>query len=260
MDFMATTQWIGAATLLAVLAGCGEGGTGPALTPTADLALARDIALQAGEAVSGDIEMMGGPAGLFGFGFAAPADDDHGPFRCGSHSRDNLSVVRTCTFKDAAGATQPAYDALTTASATIHAEVNGSLSRDNWSATIARIRDLTVSGLAGVETSRIWNGTGSSRVSRSRHNGEGESRSYEVTSDGTITNVVVNLPRNENRWPVSGTVSQHATVTISGGPNDGKVIDRTVTITFNGTQFVPIQVNDRTFTFDLRARRIVRDD
>lgn len=257
---MTTTKWIGAGVLLATLAGCNADGTGPDLTPAADLALSRDIAVQAGEATSEDVELMGGPVGLFGFGFAVAADD-HGPFRCnGSHSRQNLTVVRTCTFKDAAGATQSEYDPRTTASATVHVEVSGEISRDSWSASLERVRDLTVSGLAGAETSRTWNGTGSTVASRSRHNDEGETRTFDLTSNGTITNVLVNLPRNENRWPVSGTISRQVTVTITGGKHDGKVISRTATITFNGTQFVPIVVNDQTFTFDLRTRRIVRDD
>jgi hypothetical protein len=36
-------------------------------------------------------------------------------------------------------------------------------------------------------------------------------------------------------------------------------VERLVTITFNGTQFVPITVNGASYTFDLKTRRIVRE-
>ena len=36
--------------------------------------------------------------------------------------------------------------------------------------------------------------------------------------------------------------------------------DRTVLITFNETQFVPIVVNGVTYTFDLATRKIVEND
>ncbi|MGE0439689.1 MAG: hypothetical protein AB7L66_00455 [Gemmatimonadales bacterium] len=256
---MRTMQRFGTLALAALLAACNGESTGPDLTPAADLLLARDVATQMGEAVGEDVEMMGGPTGQFGFGFAAAEGLDDAPFRCGTNTRDQRTVVRTCTFRDAGGNEQAAYDPATTESVAIHVEVSGSVTRDNWSASIERERDLVVSGLAGAETSRTWNGTGSASATRSRHNNSGEERTYDMTSNGSITDVVVNLPRTENRWPESGTISRHVSVTVTGGPRDGTTYERDVTITFNGTQFVPIQVNDKTFTFDLRARRIVRD-
>ena len=189
----------------------------------------------------------------------AAGEEDHAPFRCGTHNREGLTIVRTCTFKDAAGAVQAAYHPETTASVAIHAEVDGTITRNDWSATVDRTRDLTVSGLAGTETQRTWNGTGSATSTRSRHSDAGESRQYDVTATGAMTNVVVAVPRSENSWPLSGTVSKQVTIKITGGPRDGQTVTRSVTITFNGTQFVPIKVNDDTFTFDLKIRRIVRD-
>jgi hypothetical protein len=67
------------------------------------------------------------------------------------------------------------------------------------------------------------------------------------------------VPRTEDSWPTSGTITKSAQLTIIGGPNDGKIVERLATITFNGTQFVPITVNGTSYTFDLEARRIVRD-
>ena len=254
---MKTLTRYGTLGLLVTLAACNAESTGPELTPLADLAISRDIATQSAEAAAEDVELMGGPTGQFGFGFAASlSSGDDAPFQCGTHTRDLLTIVRTCTFKNAAGATQGGYDATTTASAIIHAEVTGKIERENWSAEVERIRDLTVTGLAGAETSRTWNGTGTGKSTRSRHKEGTETRTYDVSCTSTRTNVVVNLPRSENRWPVSGTINRQCTIKITGGPNDGKTVERTVTITFNGTQMVPITVNGKAFTLDLKTRKV----
>ncbi len=254
---MKTLTRYGTLGLLVTLAACNSESTGPGLTPIADLAITRDVAAQSADATAEDVELMGGPTGQLGFGFAAGlAAEDDAPFRCGTHTRDLLTIVRTCTFKDAAGATQSNYHPLTTASAAIHAEITGKVERENWSAEVERIRDLTVTGLAGVETSRTWNGTGTGKSTRSKHTENGENRTYDVSCSSTRTNVVVNLPRTENRWPVSGTISRNCTIKITGGPNDGKTVSRVVVITFNGTQLVPITVNGKAFTLDLKTRKI----
>ena len=79
---------------------------------------------------------------------------------------------------------------------------------------------------------------------------DGETRSFDVESDCTITDVVVPVPRTDTAWPLSGTI--HRVVTITKG--DGSTVTREVTVTFNGTQTVTIDVNGETFDFDLTAR------
>lgn len=256
-------QQLAVLSLAAVAAACNAESVGPDLSPLQSRVLNRDVALVAADAASQDLELMGGPGGTFAIGLApslAAADDEHAPFRCGSHSRDGLTIVRTCTFKDSNGNVQPNYDPLATASVSIHVDIDGTITRDKWTATVDRVRDLVVSGLSGTETRRTWNGTGSGTARRSRHSEGNETRQYDVTGKWTMTNVVVAVPRTENGWPISGTITYEATIKITGGPRDGQTVSRTVTITFNGTQFVPITVNEHSFTFDLKTRRIIRDD
>ena len=249
---------LGALALAVALTACQADGTSP--DDALDRTLDRDLALQTADQAAEDIELMGAPGGSLGFGLAAaPGDDFHAPFRCGTHDRGHLTVVRTCTFEDATGATQPGYDPVTTESASIHVEVSGSVSRDSWSAEVERVRDLIVTGLAGQETTRTWNGTGSGSASRERHSDRGN-REYRTEGEFTIADVVVPVPRRDDGWPLSGSITWQVTVTIVGGPHDGATRTRTVTITFNGTGHVPITVNGRTFTFDLEHRRIERED
>jgi len=213
-----------------------------------------DVAVVAADAVGQDIELMGGPAGTLGIGLAPVVERN--ALHCESHTRGGLTVTRTCVFKDAAGNVQQAYDPNTTASVAIHAVIDGEVSHDRWSATVHRVRDLVVSGLAGDETTRTWNGTGSSSVSRSRHADGNAARTYDVTGDLTVTNVVIPAPRTDDSWPLSGTITKHFTIKVTGGPRDGQTHERTVTVTFNGTRLVPIVVNGETFTLDLKTRRI----
>lgn len=117
-----------------------------------------------------------------------------------------------------------------------------------------RVTDLTVSGLAGAETSMTWNGTGSGSFSRVLSREDGETREYAMTHAGVIKDVVIPVPRAPNGWPVSGTITRTMTVTFTGGPRDGQTVERTVTITFNGTRFPTLTVNGETFEIDLMAR------
>jgi hypothetical protein len=257
---MSTATRIGVVGALILAIGCNADDLATnerGLSPLFD----RDVVQVAGDAAAEDVELMGGPGGLLGFGFAAaPEGPIHGHFRCEGRTREGLTVTRSCTFKDASGNVQAEYDPLTTAEAQIQVAIEGAISREMWEAEVERTRNLTVTGLAGEETRRTWNGTGSGSVSRSRHREGGETRTYDLTYQTTIVNVVVPVPRTEDSWPISGTITRNARATITGGPADGRVVERVVVITFNGTRFVPVTVNGKSFTFDLRIRRVVRED
>lgn len=160
---------------------------------------------------------------------------------------------RTVTFFDAAGNQQDAYNAETTASMNIVVEMSGAVERDTWTATVERSRDMTVSGLEGQETSRIWNGTGTGDVLRAQTLDDVD-RSYAISSSSVIAAVVRGLPRDENPWPLSGTITRSLTITITNGPNGDEVRTRDVAITFDGTQFATVIVNGEEFELDLAAR------
>jgi len=218
---------------------------------TSDAILTADLAAVGAEAAAQDVEIMHGPGGMLGFGLRA----DFGLFGCEGGSRHGLTVVRSCVFKDGAGNVQTGYDAQTTASIALHTEISGDFSRGSMSASIERTTDVTVTGLEGSETSRTWDGSGSGSSSRVRQSDDGEVRQYDIAHTGTITNVVIPVPRTEDGWPLSGSITRSMTVTFTGGPRDGETVQRTVTVTFNGTPIVTVTVNGTTFDFDLRTRQ-----
>lgn len=233
------------ALAVALLTACSTDSTAP--STTAESLINLDVATVTADAAAQDMELMRGPsAGPFGMGFLARV----GAWDCSREARPNFDVTRTCTYKDAAGNVQPAFDPVTTASVIVHAEISGDIERGRWSAAVERVRDLVVTGLAGAETQMTWNGTGTGKVTRVRVAEDGTTRNYEMNSTTTLTNVVIPVPRTATSWPRSGTITKRVVVKRA----DGTTVERTVTITFNGTQTAAVTVNGERFDFDLSQR------
>ena len=219
------------------LAGCSD-----ANAPNTDDSLDADVALVAADAVLEDIQAMN--SGVGGFG-SSPAMFSAAP---------PTERSRTMTFFDADGNVQDGYDAELTASINMVSDMSGDVTRDTWTATIERHRDMTITGLFGPETSRTWNGTGSGSVQGSRHSDDSGDRSYNMSSNSTITDVVRGLPRADNPYPLSGTITRNITITIVNGPNGDETRTRTAVLVFNGTQFPILTINGATVEVDLAAR------
>ena len=220
------------------LAGCSD-----ANGPNTDDALDADVAMVAADAALEDIQAMN--SGFGGFG-SSPAMFSAGP---------PTERSRTVTFFDAGGNAQDGYNAETTASINVVSDMSGSVTRDTWTATIERHRDMTITGLLETETSRTWNGTGDGSVQRSRHSDESGDRSYDMSSTSVIADVVRGLPRADNPYPLSGTITRTISITIVNGPNGDETRSRTVVITFNGTQFATLTINGGdSVDVDLAAR------
>ncbi len=248
---MRTKTLLGTLTLLGGLAACStDSATGTPFGAAASPFVSADVAMVATEALGQDVEVMRGPGGQHAFGMAA----ERGKFECTSAARDGLTATRTCVYKDAAGNVQAAYDSLTTASVSVNATVKGTVTRGPMTMTIDRTSDFTVSGLAGRETSATWNGGGRGTVSRVRSAEDGTTREYNMTYTVQRTNVVIPVPRTADSWPISGTVTKSFTVTIVGGPNDGKTTTRNVVITFNGTSKPAATINGEAWELDLANR------
>ena len=164
-----------------------------------------------------------------------------------------FSGTRSATFYDEDGNEQASYDALTTASMHVEHEIQGDVERDGWSATIYRERDKWASGLAGEETHRTWNGTGSEEVNRSRHLDDGTERSYESNGTMEYQDVVVPIPGSDPRWPVSGTITRSMTV-VRSGPDGERTRSVIIVITFDGTSTAMALVNGEVMDIDLSAR------
>jgi len=131
--------------------------------------------------------------------------------------------------------------------------------RGTMTMEVYRERSMLVSGLEGSESQRQWDGFGKSLKERSVVSDDRGDRSYEMSSEATITEVLIPVPRTEDSWPISGTIERDVHAEFVKG-DETRIRDRTVLITFNETQFVPIVVNGVTYTFDLATRKIVEED
>jgi len=270
---------LGAPMLVLMVAACSSDSTGPISITAADInqaavisasdATAEDVSILS----ASDMTMSGGavqnvvggglmmsripsgaaPSYTWTFGTGCTYSASTGRFSCPPMTDGGLTLNRDYGFFDANQAAQSAYSASTTASANFHVNVAGVHVAAAGADTVNRDRSLTVSGLAGAETSRTWNGTGTRNDGGYRQETDVK-RNYHTTDAVTVSNVVVNLPRSSNPWPMSGSITRQISGTASisrSGVSKSFAVTRTVAITFNGTQYATVTVGSDTYTLDL---------
>lgn len=198
-----------------------------------------------GSELNADVAMVAADASLESVAFMAIPDL--------SHLSWPFSRVRTVTYYDADGNEQPGFDRETTESIRVQVDVSRSVERDGWSASVERVRDFTISGLLGRETTRTFNGTFHSSIERSRHIEGTTVRQYTMEDDAVIEDVVVPVPGStDSPWPLSGTIAHTVKVTATRG-DETRTFERVVVITFNGTRYPEMTVNGEPFELDLGA-------
>lgn len=271
MKRSSTPLALGASVAL-LLGACSESSTAPQSESLLNPLVNADLVTVAADGAGEDVDIMRDPMMKFaGIGLAPTVGPDFNTDNCSydatarsytcTWTRDGLTITRVFTFYDAAGHTMASYDAQLTASANIRTTVQGDVTRDKWSASVERERNLTVTGLQGDEQKRTWNGTGTFTVGRSVHRDNGPSRTYDITGTLTVTDVVVPHSNNPGKdpWPLSGTVKREMTVNTTNRNGEAVTFTRSITITFNGTQFADATVvgpaGTKTFTIDLSLRK-----
>ena len=193
------------------------------------------------------------PSYVWTFGDGCTLNQATSRFTCPAITSGGLTLNRDYAFFAANQSAQTAYDANLTASANFHVSVSGVHVADAGADTVNRDRNLTVSGLAGAEQSRTWNGTGTRNDGGYRTQTDVK-RTYHVSDAVTVNSVVVNLPRSSNPWPISGSITRVISGTAGvekSGLSKSFAVNRTVTITFNGTQYATVTVGSNTYTLDL---------
>lgn len=197
---------------------------------------------------------------FWSFSSACTYSASTGRFACPDVVKNGLTLSRSAAFFDVNGVAMSRYNDTTTASANFQVTVSGVRIHSEGADTISRQRNMTVTGLFGRETSRTWNGTGVRSDAGYRQDST-KTRTYRTQDTVTFASIVVNLPRSQNPWPMSGTVTRrisgNATVTSATATRTFSV-SKTVTITFNGTRLVPMTVGTMSFTLDLYTGKVVK--
>ena len=224
---------------------CDDAGTEPDLIDEA--ALRADVALVAADGVFEDLSVMLAPTFLSMAGA--------GPDLVSYGGEGNYTFSKDVTFFADDGTEQEKYDALLTASINVVWSMERSREHTFWSAEIERNRDMTITGLLGEETERTWNGEADADVFRSRHNDE-RTRTYDMEMEANHNDVVRGVPRADNPWPLSGTIARDIHVIVMEGEEVIGERDISAIVTFNGTQFVIMNVDGDEFEIDLADRGV----
>jgi len=246
--------------ILLVLAGC-DAGNDPALPDNLNF----DAAVVAADGALEDLRMMHGPGLGISWGVFPPLEGgrpncppENEGYSCAPFEREGFTYTREITFLDGDGNPMDEFVEGSTESIHYLMSVEGELSRERFTASISRNRDMTVIGLPldndeeddGVVT---WNGTGEGNSQRTRLTDGGETREFTMESTFEISEVVIPYPRGEETWPESGTITRWIKITRTFG-EDTETRERTVVITFDDTQFATVTVGEDTFTIDLAER------
>lgn len=156
------------------------------------------------------------------------------------------------------GTPQTAYDAVTTDSINFQLFRTGFVSGTARTAWFNHTRNVTVSGLGGAETERVWNGVGT-RADSLLATENGATRKVRINSVDRIAGVAFAVPRSQNPFPLRGTIIHDANVTTltsnAGGEQTRNAV-RHVEITFNGTRTAQMRIGTTSCTLDLPTRAV----
>ena len=219
-----------------------------------DLAL-RDMALVAADETLEIVNTWGQPYSFGGAPAATAAMPGIGGFgqpggRLGLGAEGSGTVSET--FYDENGVEQADYDELTTERIDVEVIVEGEVARDDWSASVYRERQMTITGLLGEETHRTHNGTGSMETHGSHHTDDGD-REYDMTGSVTYTDVVIPIPGSDPQYPVAGTISREMTGTRTDSEGT-ETREMTMTITFDGDETAIAVVTGEEYELDLSTQ------
>lgn len=257
-------------TLLAFgAAACEDAGTGP--NAIDDAAILAEAALVAADGMFQDLSLVQDP-GLQGIGFLGVGT---GPalmggmggqcqylgtgatYQCPNLVRDGFTFTRVVTFYDGAGNPQEdGFDPTTTDGIHLEFTAEGTRERAFWTAEIERSRDMWLTEL--LSDAHHLSGQGQESVYRSGNPQDGSTMTFDMTADATWDDVVHLQPRAEHPYPESGTVTREIFVEVT---KDGEVVggrNVTAVITFNGTQYVTMNVGGEEFEIDLAERAVNR--
>jgi hypothetical protein len=263
-----------ALTIAALFSACGDSAssTGPTVSAAVATGTTLDVAAVSADAAKEDVETFKVNRGAFGIAQATdferferwsscPYDATAKRFVCADKIRGPFTYTRSYAYADEAGAAQSAYSATLTAAANFKWSLNGTITRDKWSGSISRDRDITLSGLLGANNTVTVNGTGSAEKMRTSFlrdsaGPNGLTRTYNMESSLVIKNVVTPAIRLPDAWPTSGTITRDYKVTRTDATAGTTVTTRNSVVTFNGTQFVDLVVNGTAFTLDLATGKV----
>ncbi|MDQ6717948.1 MAG: hypothetical protein M3Z17_06330 [Gemmatimonadota bacterium] len=246
----------------------------PPDTVLTDQQVSKDVAVSGGEAMATDLASLANSASLIGGSFSVQSEPTSlrfdvqstadscvygsGRWTCAPRTEGGLTVSRSYAFYDAAGQPTKMKDALTTASINFQLEINGVVNRDTvFSGVVHRTRNVTISGLLGVETTRRWDGVGIS-ADTNTHRTALTTRTYAGKSVDSLKAIIYPQPRTPTGYPLSGSMVRIVKylVTSTGHGTERRTVDRRIVVTYNGTSSAQVQAGSVTCTLHLDTHHV----
>lgn len=168
------------------------------------------------------------------------------------------TVIMSYAYFDGSGNPMQTYSATATERVLYTSQLDGPIG-DGATLTgmTHRKHQQILTGLLGKETTRTWNGAGTS-VDTSDYHTASVSRHYVGGEVDTVRNVVYPQPRTAASYPLSGQIIRVAnyTATAIGKTTETRSVSRRVVTTFNGTANVTIRTGTTTCTLHLDTRKV----
>ena len=167
---------------------------------------------------------------------------------CPTETDDGLTVKRSFSFLDAAGAVQQTFVPLKTNTVNIQRSVGGTVTHHQTAtSTVTGNSDWTVSGLAQGSTQRTVNGkaAGSETTTGTK---EGVAFTATRAAGDTTTGLVIPIQSGKPTYPTAGTIVREmkATVTLSG--QTPSIASRREVVTFDGSSTAKVVITENGVT------------
>lgn len=154
---------------------------------------------------------------------------------CAALTRAGLTINRSFSFLDAAGAVEQAFDATKTNTVNVKNSVTGTVTHHSTAtSTVNSSSDFTVVGLASGSTQRTVNGTASGSESTTGTK-DGAAFTVARTADDKTTGLVIPIVNGRPTYPTAGTVTRSMQATVTKDGSAPSTTSRTEVITYDGS-------------------------
>lgn len=180
--------------------------------------------------------------------------DGDGWYRCVAYTDRGLTITRQVRFWSG-GSLALGWDHVTTDSVNHRWTRTGAVASVVKPGKVRTIDDADTASmivLHGMPVYHVWTGAGA-RIDSSTYTVNGVTRLFAYTAYDTAAALTFTMPRSENPFPASGSISRNLELHFTAGGFD-KTLTRSAKITFNGTSVAQLQVGALTCNLDLVTR------
>jgi hypothetical protein len=158
-----------------------------------------------------------------------------GRVTCDPVTNRGLTIVRSSAYTDASGASQSAFDSVTTNTIDTRVQVTGTITRrDSSTTTINNASDRTVSGLAKGSTKHTVNGTASGNELSNGRDSSGTFTAQRTAAD-TVRGIVVPVSDTGHTYPTAGAIIRVMAVTVTHTGGSVQASTRREVVTYDGS-------------------------